>query len=79
LFIKRGGSKMASKDVEKRWVVILVILALVISVLGTWMTLSIVEGVARTAQPSPEPRSATLALTVLPQEVPPAAAPGGGG
>ena len=70
---------MAEKDVEKRWVVILVILALVISVLGTWMTLSIVENIVRTAQPPAQPSSATLALEVLPQHIPPAAAPGGGG
>lgn len=70
---------MVEKDVEKRWVMILVILALVISVLGTWMTLSIVESVVKVSQPSPEPASATLALEVLPQRVPPAAAPGGGG
>lgn len=70
---------MAEKDFEKRWVVILVILALVISVLGTWMTLSIVESVVKASQPGVEPRSATLALEVLPQSVPPAAAPGGGG
>ncbi len=70
---------MAEKDVEKRLVVILVILALVISVLGTWMTLSIVENIVRTSQPVSEPKSATLALEVLPQQIPPAAVPGGGG
>ena len=70
---------MAGKDAEKKWVVILVVLALVISVLGTWMTLSIVESIAQTQQPASEPRSATLALEILPQEVPPAASPRGGG
>lgn len=70
---------MAGKDVEKKWVVILVVMALVISVLGTWMTLSIVEGVVQTSQPGPEPSSATLSLVVLPPDVPPAAGPGGGG
>jgi len=70
---------MVEKDVEKTWVVVLVILALVISVLGTWMTLSIVENIVRTAQPPAQPSSAILALEVLPQQIPPAAAPGGGG
>ncbi len=70
---------MVEKDVEKRWVIVLVFLVLAISILGTWMTLSVIENVVRTAQPPAEPRSATLSLEVLPPVAPPANSPGGGG